>query len=490
MRLCSTKAGALGLSALAVAGCSTDLTVAPVTPASVAPPGIVYQLPQNQLELVITREIIRCETVGNTYDVAFSLKVDATQQFVPDPSATYSIDYKDLGGMSKATDIVVELYPNGTLKSVNSTLDDQSAQILSKTLSGVINIAKMTLVPGGVLGPGVLQVPRGVRTLELKKNVDPKTKGVDKLPPLCPNSVRTATLQKPKLVASLEKQKSNVVQIEAELAQRRAAVESAKGGTPNEADTIQRLMKRRDAARKDVEETENALAAVNAIVVVAEDKELPRITRNNPTVELLPPSSLLARWFNQEMLPAGDGGSTTKRMLDDDREHVVPTGLILKASLTTVPLEGKAQTPADPPLTTKGLVYRMPARGRLTVCRSDLCGNGKGGVLLDAMYDAPQLGVYGILPLHNGMFATNTLTADFTSAGAPIKVSYKTNATGDGAASAFNDATKQALDFRKERASAPVDQTKAQVDLIEQQVKLLDAQKKLREAQNALDSLQ
>ena len=167
-------------------GCTTKLSSTRID-ASVktAPPGVVYFLPQGELQVGLTREITRCEcsypdpsdkakriacdiqkpSKDWQFDVEVALVPTLETKYIADSANAYYIDYEDLTKWMKTTVINVNLYENGTLRGVNSELTDKTRQVLRDTLKGAISIAKMAMgvpsISAGTVGPGaaVREVP-------------------------------------------------------------------------------------------------------------------------------------------------------------------------------------------------------------------------------------------------------------------------------------------------------------------------------------------
>jgi len=69
------------------------------------------------------------------------LHASATAIVSADVNHTYVIDYRKTQAPTKTTDLVFENYENGTLKSVNVTVDDQTGAVIQSALSGIAKIA-------------------------------------------------------------------------------------------------------------------------------------------------------------------------------------------------------------------------------------------------------------------------------------------------------------------------------------------------------------
>ena len=77
----------------------------------------------------------------------WSLKVDQSgsvrPQMLPDLDFAYAIDYEEMSKGWKETAYEVEVYPNGTLKSLNVTIEDKTAEAIGSTLRGLGRLAAL-----------------------------------------------------------------------------------------------------------------------------------------------------------------------------------------------------------------------------------------------------------------------------------------------------------------------------------------------------------
>ena len=69
------------------------------------------------------------------------MTAQADEQLVPDGDNFYAINYRDMQKGLKGTDFSATNYPNGTLKSVNVVLDDQTAAVIKSAVGGIAKLA-------------------------------------------------------------------------------------------------------------------------------------------------------------------------------------------------------------------------------------------------------------------------------------------------------------------------------------------------------------
>lgn len=97
--------------------------------------GIAYYLPYSQFETKLTWTAGCDPDENNALDV--TPKVEMTAKTGPDPDGLYVIDYESLNAFTKTSNVKVEFYDNGAIKSINAAADDKTGDILKTTLSAV-----------------------------------------------------------------------------------------------------------------------------------------------------------------------------------------------------------------------------------------------------------------------------------------------------------------------------------------------------------------
>lgn len=150
---------------LVLSGCTTSLQTRLDTPAAAvqtAPrTGVTYSLPMRRYDIAVTRLLVACNTsltdtaLDETYifpTLAFVSTATSSSKLIP--GERYVIDYEALNYASKITEFKIEYHPGtNLLKSVNASADDQTAEIIGKTLAvaGVIALSAASPATGASL---------------------------------------------------------------------------------------------------------------------------------------------------------------------------------------------------------------------------------------------------------------------------------------------------------------------------------------------------
>ena len=136
------------LCLLFVSGCSTKLQVYG-TPSAIEGyqksaivgakasmlEGIVYYLPMAVFDVDITWHLKSCPESNSKENAAVNLTARLTERYVADSATPHVIDYQALNAPLTHTNLKVSLYPNGTLQSINGTVESKASTVLASTLN-------------------------------------------------------------------------------------------------------------------------------------------------------------------------------------------------------------------------------------------------------------------------------------------------------------------------------------------------------------------
>lgn len=144
------------VSAGSLAAC-THISTLPdtgITPRDQALNGTSYALPMLQYKLDIMRALRKCPKQatlkgdGNVPSItltdtglSFQVKVTPTPRYIP--WERYTADYRALSSFLKTTGYGIVTYPSGTLKSVNVSAEDHSAEVVKAAAAAGLAIATM-----------------------------------------------------------------------------------------------------------------------------------------------------------------------------------------------------------------------------------------------------------------------------------------------------------------------------------------------------------
>lgn len=511
--------------------CSTTLTVSRFSGGSPAE-GIVYFLPCAQFDITLTRELIKCDPVRRTVIISETLSDEeskersgrkarvngleygavnvlvntlatVTPRYIADPKHSYVIKYHTLNSPLKKTDIQVDLYGNGTLKTVNATIEDRSKEVITQVVKGITSIAMVTLPPARLVFPKLLEIRSGVEVTPLS---------------LCTERISTA-LQR------VERLRQEIRKVEAMVAESKdTTVRKESEGE------LQRLQREMSDARKPLTHVQHYT------LTLAFSYEKPTFTVDRLALE--PPTAL--RWFEQSAVKELSGKLTRgglEKIIKTEKDRFKQWGLeqgklkILDPESPSFyaefPLKGKIDPSGRYPValdvfanglvehrgpnhqsTTgelkegdrretpfpQGLVYRQPVEGDLMMCHEQSClsETGKPQVppetrLFSKSFLIPQAGILGNLPLHNGMFDRNTIMATFSEFGTLISLKYTTEAEAEKASASFAETVEALTKIRLETIKTETERLEAETKRLEAIKKREEAEKALKKALNRLE---
>lgn len=467
--------------------------------------------------------------VGLRQGLVPKFEVQATAEalalITPDTTRAYTLDYERMQNGLKGTDYSVELYPNGTLKAVNVTIDDQTGAAISSALTGAakiaaavggfpISFAQTASVSGFTSyadwrkasddqpGPCKDDVLANIERRDLleaaaKSNVKEALEGSKKLEKL--DTKRKAALSKQvaatKVLAGLTKGTPEyliaegslkTVTTEVSVAEAEYTVEKARNDEKVEA--ADEVKTRLAAAKK-------ALTHVQTTTIRPDPKQL--------TQTIHGAEEALKVWATNDFSQAcvkNDLANCVnhKDLLAELTAYatVYAPGIDKKGSSEAVAGPTKQDTQLkDPVPDPNGIYYRTPLKSQLLVCKGKPCLDGSiaqfanpSNVLLNLPVEVPQLGVLSALPLHNGPFQNNTVTASFNESGALTKATYKSNAAVAKAAEVFESSADVLLKFKEAKRQQDTTKLNASVSELESRKKLAEAQLALEKAQAELET--
>ena len=440
-------AGALVVVAtLALQGCTT-LNAVPVKSGKMTVQGAPYNLTFTQYDLTIKRRLVSCVKDADkplapgaqpVSDVKIQTIVGATRKEARDPAREYVIDFAALRSFFKTTEVAVEYYDNGALKSVNATVDDKTAEFLKSSISVA---AKVAMLSAGAGGDG--------------------TQG-------CSQEVRDALVAGGKAEKELKAKTALLTRL-TEVLERRVAVASALGPTRNATE--------RQAMANEVTAVFNAKAQVDAEQAKV-DAYLKRFTLT--TTRTWPKDGVS---FSDELVkPLTSDDVRDWVSLGDAGVHaLMDTGVWVRltsdsASAKHVLCDVLSCIPSED---APGLKYRVAMPGTLQACSNATCAGDEAELFKDTGLFS-QLGPIMTLPLRNYPFMTQTVVLTMNEAGQPTKLGYRSEAGAQKAMDTLNTFVDEYGKVRQAR------KPKSELELVKEQTELLEAKAKLATAKAAL----
>jgi len=441
-----------------------------------------------------------------------ALSAQAVMALAPDTAKTYSLDYELMQSGLKGTDYSVEMYPNGTLKSVNVTIDDQTGTAIQSVLGGV---AKLAAAAGGF----PLQLPQTqsgatppFQSFSDWKNL--KKKNSDALSP-CKPEIRLKIYQRAGLEAQAESNADEIlaqtkmvdildkaqVKSIAERDKAKAALkelnkddpkygEASALATKTQGDVKITTGKSLDAKATlaEMEQAANkvssrlgalrkALTYTNTYTVRPKLKELSFTVGGE--------EEAMKNWLDEATLNSCAKNIPACAYLSDFRKAISAHVDIYAPEMPSG---------AEVEAVSSGVFYRQPLKSLLLVCKAAACVSDSKltsvpeAILLSTTVDVPQLGALAVLPLNNAPFQNNTLGASFAESGALTKVTYKSNAAAAKAAEVFDSSAETVLKFKDAKRLQESTKLNASAAELDSRKKVIDAQLALEKSQADLDS--
>lgn len=417
--------------------------------------GAPYNLTFTQYDLTVKRRLTSCfdevddeKQLGRKKKVPnmkVTTTVEATRKEARDSSREYVIDFAALRSFFKTTDVAVDYYENGALKSVNATVTDKTGEFLKSTITAAAKIAMLGT------GTGAAEAPPDACIKAVNDMVDEAAATEKRI------AAKTAALTRQ--TEQLEKLQAVAVALgptrnpaeRREFADQVRALYQAKAEVDKEQKTLSELLKKLTFTSKATWPKDGSTFA-GQIVPPLDRKDIKKWgTLSDEGLAKLETETGV--WVKL----VSDSPSANHVLCSDDK--------------------CKEFKPSE---TLTGLKYRVAMPGSLRACSNDTCVGDDVELFNDSgMFS--QLGPIMTLPLRNYPFMMQTVVLTMNEAGQPTKLGYKSEA---GAQKAMDAVSSFVDEYGKVRQAK---KPKSETDLVNEEVALLEAKAKLKAAKAGLE---
>lgn len=437
------RVASAGAFAALLSGCTATMTSAPLT--QVGPrEGIGYVLPYTNWSVTVAWRLDYCPdpadpTANNGKDASLAVKVEAVAGSADDGELQFLINPQDLQTPTSITTFGAKWHDGrNVLSSINASVEDRTAQVIGNIVKTAVKVIPLA---AGLPAPGA--------------------------PPLAPGAPPSATrFCLPTAATALETAKTAKALVETregELKAKTAVLTAlttkvaAMGRAIDDATRTALGTGLDDVvkARRNLTAAEEAL--VQALESISYTRKLTWPNGGNEFsggpitvdpdkvtswVQLDTPGDLPLRDVYLQIERVGSFGRMPDRA--DRRPVAAGASRVADSSNPT-----KAGTGADkyrlPDSMSKGLRYRMPARGLFVACSRSPCGSEDlVGKLAEFEGPVAQLGYVNVLPFRSRAFGSNAFTAEINIDGSLKAVGYEQKAApAEGATGAVADAAGQ-----------------------------------------------
>jgi hypothetical protein len=461
--------------------------------------GFTYELPFAQFNIQTTRVLSACPGVDSdtgldradiaemarlhrihrgpappafhpAANIEFSLTATSTRSFAP--GAEVTLDYRALAAPMKTTDFAVTLHDNGMLHTINASADDRTGQVVQNVVSG---FARLALARAGVgAGPAPASIPpaclapyyerfKALKRLEVRIRTETDALKHSRI-----------TLEALEATATLQGNLSH--REAAALVAARRTLASATEGLQDLADQHARLLAQVSSVTTYIWPQTPADSEALLDIPAPEAAFLKGVIGD----------SFYRSWENRFKITAA---------LSLDRGN---NGLAAQAL----------------PSAARGPIYITPAPGRLRLCaadidhasdpvheRAEICRRiAPGAALAEQTSNLPQFAHFSQLPLRNGPFENNSLTATFREDGTLGDAHFQSSrAAAEAASAAFADAAQTVQNTRAQlradataRATAAATQAQAaaqaQLSDLQRQRDMLQTQAQIAQLQQGAET--
>ena len=394
--------------------------------------GIVYYLPRRIFIANVTLELKRCKSKDKNDDVLIEAKAEVKPFDISDVNHAYVINYENSSSDEKTINITVELYPNATLKSINTKVEDKTIDASVSALKGIFTLSKVAAGIPFLAAPSACQT-NAIADIRLKAQKAANVKS------------KLITVKQAQQAIIAEKDRSKLPHLNKKLIEELASLANARKAYEN---------------------------FVNTNLKIKLSSELEKDSEGNLVKIIKPSKEDLLRWI-------------TKGQVED---------LLTKLSVSfkIKPLSNRIQSAAltecsssqtksgadncvfDPKF---GIVYRQPGFGFLQACTPDC----RTKIIIQKTVLVPQFGLLARLPLTNGIGDDDLLAAEFSANGSIVKLNYSSASAAAKSSEKFLEAAQIYAEYEKARLASKKDKIDSKLDKLEKSIEQYEKLKKLEE---------
>ena len=442
-------------------------------------------LPTAKLDIVVKRQLKKCvvNAVGDVANVVFSVEADVTPKFISDTTNPYLFKYDNLNSPFKKTTLNIEIYENGTIKKIKGNISDRTGAVILNATKGAIQIARMVM---GIPSVGVnfmgIRIRNEFCNDETRKAIvhydtlSEKIKILKKeLPSYGPNN-------RPSEELKLNNKKTELAKYASHLTHKKLYASVPAFDVNGEWNKQLQVPTSIFLKWFDLSQVQPLIDLKKYIIQLKEDEaHLLKEASQSDDAEIKKIKKAEAKIKNQLAEDASNiyhnvatNSSLSKAILD------IATELNAKATIN-ISKNLIAKSSSTLAKKSESFVYRQPRSATLSICKLSSCEE-KTNIIHRKSYLLPQAGIYTTLPLENGMFDDNVLTATFGSTGNLESFDYITEAQAEKASATFASAVGAAGKI------VDADRDSGAIKL-QRELDILKLQNEILEAESARDTL-
>jgi len=440
-----TKLTSASCALLLAAGCTTSIKTTQLTDSATLKTGVIYHVPQTELQYHISYRLTECTKKEVIVETKLS-KLEFVS--VRDQSTAYVLNYKDLSSASKSTDFTVELYENGTLKSVNIEASDKTGEIIAG-IAGVVGKIATANIPGNF--------PNALRKAGIRQD-------------LCNADINQAINIAPSLQNTLSTKKTLLDNAIKDLKSYREATGATDAGIDSRQATLDTAITAYRVAEEANSKNINLISFSEVYKRLDTHKD--NVEQKLLTYSLVPPSKNIEAWINS---------TVNQGVRDSLIKKVIAANSI---AVTITPRDQYLSEQSNFSITdVKGVVYRIPASSKVKVVLAN------GEVLHDKSHDLAGIGYLAMVPFENGAFEENSISVALRDNGSIEKLVYKTNSPAERIVDTLDKVADQVVEYKEAKRKKPLTDLQDQVAYYEllKQYKVLSEEPNTNLAQLELE---
>ena len=450
--------------------CSTSLSVKKLEDSKNVN-GVIYYLPRSSFQVSIKRELNKCPyAIDDKVYIDVSNKVEVVYSTISDISNAYVIDYDSLSSATKEFDIEVSMYPNGTLKSINTTSSDKTGEIIASVAKTAAMLALVNTTGAG-----------GLAMLTASGQGEKENQGLTPLPiPLCSDAVKQALVNRDSAKSEFKDANEKLAAKLKELLSLKKLVKD-EAGIEAPAPAYEAALKALGVLNTDAAIKENILDEINSKLTYTSTYQLYGITIGSQDLRLSPEELEKSGWVeNKKYADATTVSADILKLFFNTQVAYVKEEVEDKAPEVAVDKLGagpEVGAPEDAVEKQKangnsliassvferddvvehesesdddsGIVYQQGANVSIKICKDEKCANSNPQ--FNKIVYASDAGSLARLPYKNDAFQENSFEAKFSDKGMLEYVKYSSNSPAENAADTLSDVADAYASYKTKR---------------------------------------
>ncbi len=393
--------------------------------------GWVYYLPERTLIIDMQVVLTSCRIEGTpesfTIDLSTDLTADVSSALYADTTNTFVLSHQD--DATKKIDTTVKFYPNGTLKSINSDVEDRTLEIAGNFIKTGLTIAgAVSGAPVNFNKVFISEDAKKKTTLSCAENI---RESIDQYNTALQKFItETAKVMENKKTSDYKKYVAYTARIKKLTEQQKKISSLIDEARANGKPKIE------EEHGKDLDKINSNISALTTLIHATSHHTL-LDTQNTAAKDLEKTKTDISK--SKRVVWTPGKGDLSKELpitfdipvkISDENDQIIVqvTNPLAEISVSDHSNNAKStvsELPDD--FSVNGILYRQPVPMTVDVCNVDCADNAKP--IASKTITFPQFGTLAYLPVNAETGGDSVISASFGSDGALVESTYKSEAS-------------------------------------------------------------